>query len=201
MEEIEVKFLNIDAVKIENKLKDIGAEKVFEKLYRRKVFDYPDLRLNNRGAWVRLRDEGDKITLTFKQRLGIKIHDSKTILYSATRNDEGMEEIEIKVEDFEKTAQILTKIGLKEKLYEENRRIRYQLDNIEFDIDFWPQLEPYLEIEAPSWEEIDKAVKLLGLNPADKKIFSTYQIYQLKGIDEKDYQEITFGKMLKKIKF
>ncbi len=199
MEEIEVKFLNIDAVKIENKLKDIGAEKVFEKLYRRKVFDYPDLRLNNRGAWVRLRDEGDKITLTFKQRLGIKIHDSKTILYSVT-NDEGMEEIEIKVEDFEKTGQILTKIGLKEKLYEENRRIRYQLNNIEFDIDFWPQLEPYLEIEAPSWEEIDKAVKLLGLNPADKKIFSTYQVYQLKGIDENDYQEITFEKMVKKIK-
>lgn len=199
MEEIEVKFLNIDPEEVENKLKKLGAKKIFEKLYRRKVFDYPDLRLNNQGAWVRLRDEGDKITLTFKQRLGIKTHDSKTILYSTT-NDEGMEEIEIEVEDFEKTGQILTKIGLKQKLYEENRRIRYQLDDVEYDIDFWPQLEPYLEIEAPYWEEIDKAVKLLGLNPADKKIFSTYQIYQLKGIDENEYQEITFEKMIKKTK-
>ncbi len=194
MEEIEVKFLNIGPVKIEEKLKEIGAKKIFEKLYRRKVFDYPDLRFDKLGAYIRVRDEGDKITLTFKQRLGVKTHDGTT-------NDEGMEEVEINVGDFEKTAEFLRKIGLKEKFYEENKRIRYQLNDIEFDIDFWPQLEPYLEIEAPSWEKVDEAIKLLGLNPEDKKIFSTYQVYQLKGINENDYQEITFEKMIKKTKF
>jgi len=191
MEEIEVKFLNIDPKETEKKLKEAGAEKVFDKVYRRKVFDYPDLRLNDRGAYLRLRDEGDKITLTLKQRLGVKSHDGKT-------NDEGMEEIEIKVSDFEKTAELLTKMGLKEKFYEENRRIRHQLDDIEFDIDFWPLLDPYLEIEAPSWEKIDEAIKLLKLDPKDKKIFSTYQVYQLKGIDENDYQILTFEKTVKK---
>jgi len=191
MEEIEVKFLNIDPKETEKKLKEAGAEKVFDKVYRRKVFDYPDLRLNDRGAYLRLRDEGDKITLTFKQRLGVKSHDGKT-------NDEGMEEIKIKVSDFEKTAELLTKMGLKEKFYEENRRIRHQLDDIEFDIDFWPLLDPYLEIEAPSWEKIDEAIKLLKLDPKDKKIFSTYQVYQLKGIDENDYQILTFEKTVKK---
>jgi len=191
MEEIEVKFLNIDPKETEKKLKEAGAEKVFDKVYRRKVFDYPDLRLNDRGAYLRLRDEGDKITLTLKQRLGVKSHDGKT-------NDEGMEEIEIKVSDFEKTAELLTKMGLKEKFYEENRRIRHQLDDIEFDIDFWPLLDPYLEIEAPSWEKIDEAIKLLKLDPKDKKIFSTYQVYQLKGIDENDYQILTFEKTIKK---
>lgn len=191
MEEIEVKFLNINSNLIEEKLKEIGAKKIFEKLYKRKTFDYPDLRFDKIGAWIRLRDEGDKITLAFKQRVGVKTHDGKTI-------DKGMEEVEVKVSNFEKTAELLTKIGLKEKFYEENRRIRYQLDNIEFDIDFWPQLEPYLEIEAPSWEDIDKAIGLLNLDPKDKKIFSTYQIYQLKGMDENDYREITFEKMVKK---
>ncbi|HXK32330.1 MAG TPA: CYTH domain-containing protein, partial [Candidatus Paceibacterota bacterium] len=142
-------------------------------------------------AFLRLRDEGDKITMTFKQRLGVKTHDGKT-------NDEGMEEIEVTVSDFEKTAELLMKIGLKEKFYEENRRIRYQLNDIEFDIDFWPLLEPYLEIEAASWEKIDKTIELLELDPKDKKIFSTYQVYQLKGIDENDYQELTLKRAIKK---
>ena len=191
MEEIEVKFLNINVEEISAKLEGLGARKLFDRLYKRRVFDYPDLRLNQQGAWIRLRDEGDKITLAFKQRLGVKAHDGSV-------DDEGMQEIEIKVSDFEKTADFLKSIGLKEKTYQENRRIRYILDGIEFDIDFWPRLEPYLEIEALSWGEIDKAINLLGLNPEEKRIFSTHQIYQLEGIDEKEYQEMTFDQMVKK---
>jgi len=167
MEEIEVKFLNVDPVKMEAKLQEIGAKKVFDKIYRRKVFDYPDLRLDKDGSWLRLRDEGDRVTLSYKHRLGQKTHDG-------TINDESMEEVEVVVSDFEKAGKLFEKIGLKEKFYEENRRIRYVLEGIEFDIDTWPLLEPYLEIEASSWVEIDRATKLLGLNPADRKIFSTY---------------------------
>ena len=191
MEEIEVKFLNIDPASIESKLKSIGAERIFEKIYRRRVFDYPDLRLHKKGAWIRLRDEGEKITLAYKERIGMKTFDGKT-------NDDSMEEIEVNVSDFNKTAELLDKIGLIEKFYQENRRIRYQLDDIEFDIDFWPQLDPYLEIEAPSWEKIDEAIKLLELNPEDKRIFSTTQIYKLKGIEDMDYKEMTFNGLIKK---
>ena len=190
MEEIEVKFLNIDPDLIENRLKEIGAKKVFERFYKRKAFDYPDLRLDKAGAWIRLRDEGDKITLAFKQRIGMAA--------DAKSNDKGMEEIEVEVDDFEKTANLLLKAGFIEKHYAENKRIRYQLDDIEFDIDFFPQIEPYLEIEAPSWERINEAISLLKLNPEDKRIFSTYQIYELKGMNFNDYKEITFKKMIKK---
>ncbi len=190
MEEIEVKFLNINPEKIEEKLKDIGAQKVFDNLYRRRVFDYPDLRLDKAGSWIRLRDEGNKITLAFKQRIGIGA-DEKT-------HDKSMEEIEVEVNDFDKTAEILLRAGFIQKHYVENRRIRYQLNDIEFDIDFYPLIEPYLEIEAPSWEKVDDAISLLGLNPEDKKIFSTYQIYELKGINFNDYKEVTFKRIVKK---
>ncbi len=189
MEEIEVKFLDINVDEITQKLESLGATKVFERDYRRKVYDYPDLRLNADNAWIRIRDEGDQITLGYKKRLGTTANDGSS-------NDGGMEEVELVVSDFDKMALFLDKIGLALKFYEENKRIRYELDGVEYDIDFWPQLNPYLEIEAKSWDNIDKAIQLLDLNPDDKKVFSTYQIYKMNGIDPLDYIENTFDGMV-----
>ena len=59
--------------------------------------------------WLRLRDEGDKVTLTYKKRFGT----------GEKFKDEGMYEKEIVVSDFEKTADILNAIGMVEKFYEE----------------------------------------------------------------------------------
>jgi len=184
-EEIEVKFLNIDVPAIEAKLQAIGAEKVGDFFYRRRVFDYPDWRLDKAHSWLRLRDEGDKITLSFKKRMGAEKHDG-------TGNDEGMEEIEILVNNFDETAQLLLGIGLIEKHYVENKRTRYIKEGVEFDIDTYPELPPYLEIEADNWGKIDKAIGWLGLNAEDKRIFSANQVYKLKEISVSDYTRITF---------
>ena len=191
MGEIEVKFLNINSAVVQKKLEKIGAKRVGEYFYRRRVFDYPDWRLDKQGAWLRLRDEEDKITLSFKQRLGIKSHDGTT-------EDSGMEEVEIEVNDFEKTVILLNKLGFIEKHYAENKRIRWIKDGIEFDIDTFPELEPYLEIEAPSWKKIDEAIEWLELNPSEKKIFSTNQIYALKGILVTDYTRLAFDGLIKR---
>ncbi|MDP3974680.1 MAG: class IV adenylate cyclase [Candidatus Jorgensenbacteria bacterium] len=190
-EEVEVKFLNIDSEAIQKKLAEIDAKKVGEYFYRRQVFDYPGFPLDKKAAWVRLRDEGDKIMLTFKQRLGVTSHDGST-------SDEGMKEVELVVSDFEKTDEFLRSIGMIHKFYQENKRIRWMKDNIEFDIDTWPKLDPYLEIEAPTWEKVDEAVALLGLDPADKKIFSTHQIYKMNGIYELDYTRMAFDGFVKR---
>jgi len=190
MEEFEVKFLNINQQEIEEKLKKIGAKKVGEFFQKWIALDYPDWRLDKNGAWIRLRDEGNgKITLSFKKRLGMKSHDG-------TVNDDGMEEIEAHVDSFDKVALIFEKIGFIEKHYAEKKRIRWEKDGIEFDIDIYPELEPYLEIESSSWENIDKGIKLLGLNPDDKKIFTGTQVYAMKGIDVKKLKRITFDKGL-----
>lgn len=191
MEEIEVKFLDINKEEIEQKLIKLGARRLGDFLFKRIVFDYPDWRLNTDNAWLRLRDEGEKVTLTYKKRLGTDTHDGST-------SDVGMHEIEIIVDDFEKTKNLLLTLGFIEKKYQEQKRTRYVLDDIEFDIDIWPRLNPYLEIETSSWEKIDQAIDLLGLSKADKKIFSTYQVYQLAGIDEHDYQKMAFDEWVKK---
>lgn len=191
MEEIEVKFLDIDSEKIQTKLLGIGAKKVGEYFYRRRVFDYPDWRLDKQGAWLRLRDEGDRITLSFKQRLGITAHDGST-------SDSGMEEVEITVNDFDKSALLLLKLGFIEKHYAENKRIRFIKSGVEFDIDTFPELAPYLEIEAPSWPKIDDAIGWLELNPSDRKIFSTNQVYALKGINVADYTRLAFDGLVRR---
>lgn len=186
MEEIEVKFLDINVPEIQKTLRKIGARKVFDKVYQRKVYDHPDLRLDKQGAWLRVRDEGDKVTFTFKQRLGMKGHPGE-------QNDDGMEEIETTVGSFNTACRILEKIGLKEKFHEETHRIRYLKGGVEYDIDHWPGIPPYLEIETDNWERLKRAVEELGLRPEDQKIFSTMQVYKIYGINEKDYKEVTFA--------
>jgi adenylate cyclase, class 2 len=191
MEEIEFTYINIDKGKIEKKLIELGAKKVGDYHYRRIVFDYPDFRLDKNSSWVRLRDEGDKITLTFKQRLGENVRDRLT-------GDEGMYERETVVEDFNATREILLKIGLIEKMYQENKRERYMLDGVECDIDTWPLLDPYLEIEGRSWDEVYKTVEKLGLKREDGKKFSTNQIYRLKGLDDRNYTKLTFSEQIER---
>ncbi len=188
MEEIEVKFLDVNVAEIEEKLGKLGAVKQFDRMYRRRVYDYPDHRLNANNSWVRVRDEGDKITMGFKQRQGV----------SELGKDTGMYEVEMTVSSFDTAAEFLERIGMELKFYEENRRIRYILNDVEVDIDFWPLLNPYVEIEAKTWKEVDATIKLLGFNPEDKKICVAMQIYQMNGIDELSYIKLTFDEQIKK---
>jgi adenylate cyclase class 2 len=191
MQEFEAVFLDIDTDEIQSKLNKIEAKKVGEYFYRRYVFDYPDFRLNEEGAWLRLIDEGDKVRLGFKKRLGATSHDGST-------SDTGMEEVEVEVSDFERTAILIRKLGFIDKFYQENKRIRWVKGEVEFDIDTWPRLNPYLEIESKNWDMVDKAITQLGLDPKDKKIFSNFQIYKLKGIDLMEYSHITFDGLTKR---
>ncbi len=155
------------------------------------MFDYPDFRLDKQGAWVRLRDEGDKITFTFKQRLAKA--------FNAGENDDGMYERETTVGDFDTTREILLKTGLIEKMYQENKRTRYVLGGVECDIDTWPLLPPYLEIEGTSWDAVYATAEQLGFKREDAKIFSTNQIYKLKGLDDRNYTKLTFNEQIERI--
>src|SRR3989344_728576 len=191
MEEIELTYIDIDKDKIEKKLLELGVEKVGDYHYRRIVFDYPDFRLDKQAAWVRLRDEGDKVTFTFKQRLGENLRDKLD-------GDEGMYERETIVEDFDATREILLKIGLIEKMYQENKRERYILNGVECDIDTWPLLDPYLDIEGKNWDEVYDLVEKIGLKREDGKKFSTNQIYRLKGLDDRNYTKLTFSEQIER---
>ncbi|MEI6345790.1 MAG: CYTH domain-containing protein [bacterium] len=189
--EIEAKFLDIDPKQIEARLVAAGAQKLGDFLYRSKAFDFPGFPLDAQAAWVRLRDEGDQVMLAFKKRLGAATHDGST-------SDTGMQEIEVKVSDYDKTALLLESIGMVLKFAQEKKRTRWVLGDIQFDLDEWPRLKPYLEIESTSWEKVDEGARLVGLDPASKKLFSTTQVYALNGIRDKDYVSMTFGEWVRR---
>ncbi len=190
-QEIEAKILKIDIFSLEQRLAQIGAKRIAEKLFRITTLDYPDLPLDRQAAWVRLRDDGETVTLAYKQRLG-------ALEARGLGKDSGMEEVEITVSDFETSIQFLKKIGMIEKFMQEKKRITWQKGEVVYDIDTWPRLESYLEIEAPTWEEVDAAIKELGFNVEDKVICSATQVYEMAGIRDKDYARMTFQEFIKR---
>ena len=190
-EEVEIVYTDIDIKDIENRLQKIGAEKMEDILYRIAVFDYPDLRLEKNYSWVRLRSRGNKTTLTYKERQGVNKGNGKN-------EDLGMKEIEIEVSDFEQTKEFLLSTGFVVKLEQDKKRTRWQKDAVTFDIDYWPMLKPYLEIESDDMQKIDSAIKELKLDINKKRIINNWEIYKENGINLGEYQIMTFGKQVKK---
>ncbi|MCB9809025.1 CYTH domain-containing protein [Candidatus Nomurabacteria bacterium] len=189
-QEIEYTFTNIEPKILEQQLIDLGAEKQFDMVFESVVFDYPDFRLNEKSAWVRLRKEGEKIMLAYKERLGVHGNENA--------HHDGTKEIEFGVTDFEAAIEFMKSLGLIIKYHQEKRRIRYTKDGVEFDIDFWPYIDPILEIESDSEEKIDEAAAALGFEPEDKKSVNSFFLYKEAGIDLLEYEKITFSELKKR---
>ena len=147
--EIEVKFLNIDLEAMRKKLESIGAvcDQPMQTM-RRVIFDTPEMRGNH--AFVRVRDEGHRITMTYKQ------FDEMSLT--------GAKEIELHVNSYEDALLFVEAVGAKIKSSQEARRELWHVDDAEIVLDEWPWLNPYMEIEAPSEQSVKKAAAALGLN-------------------------------------
>jgi len=186
MEEIEVKFLDVNVEEFKKILEKEGATFIDSFEYKRKVYHNSSFDTLKKYAWVRIRDEGDRVMLAYKERFNI---DSK---------EERTDEIEIEVSDFNLMDQFLLATGFIEKFYEENKRERYVLDSVEIDIDTWPMIPSYVELEGSSWDSVEKVAKKLGFDWGNHLRYSTMQIYEKYGINENDYSVITFEEQIKK---
>lgn len=149
--ELEAKFTQVIPESVRKSLKNSGAELIYpEVMMRRKVFDYPDLRLEKTGGWVRVRDEGNCVTMTYKQL--------------SERTLQGTTEITIKVDNFEEACGLLTAIGLEQKAYQETKREKWELNGCEVTIDTWPWIPTFVEIEGPTEVAVKEAAELLGFD-------------------------------------
>ena len=164
--EIEAKFLAVNHDAMRTKLNNLGAICTYPmRQMRRKVFDFPDNHLNKQhNGWVRVRDEGDKVTLSYKQL------DSRTL--------QGTKEVTVTADNFDTTCLLLEQLGLEAKSYQETKRESWELDGAQIELDEWPWIKPYMEIEALSEEAVHAVADKLELAMADALYGSVEIAYQ-----------------------
>ena len=101
-------------------------------------------------------------------------------------------ELEIKVSDIETTNLILEKLGYKRRSIQENKRVRYILNDIEVDIDTWPGLNPYVEFEGENEDKIKEVFKILDLDYKDAITDNAQDIYMSLGYTQEDLNNLKF---------
>ena len=180
--EYEATFTNIDKQEIREKLKNVGAKLIKpEFMQKRVVFNLPDG--YNGHTWVRVRDEQDKITMTYKEINGENIEDQK--------------EVNLVIDNFESGEEFLKSIGCHKKAYQESKRELWELDGVEIMIDEWPFLEPFVEVEGKSEQEVVLVSEKIGFNYSSALFSSVSLIYSKKynipcDIIDNKTPEITF---------
>ena len=169
--EFEATFPDVNKNDVREVLKKVGAELIrAEFIQRRVVFNLPSGH-EIKGGWMRVRDEGDITTMSLKVVDGNKIENQK--------------EVYLEINDFNAAELLLTRIGCERKAYQESKRELWKLDGIDITIDEWPFLEPYVEIEGTSEEDVIKTSQKLGFNYADALFCSVDTLYKRKyGLSE-----------------
>ena len=147
--EYEAKFLEVDIEAVRQVLRDNGA--VCDKpmtLMRRVTIDTPGMK--QKKAFLRVRDEGDKVTMTYKQFNELSV--------------DGAMEYEVVVDDFDETVALLSASGLEYGSFQESKREIWHLDGAEIMIDEWPWLKPYIEVESHSEAHVRAVAARLGFD-------------------------------------
>lgn len=171
--ELNIKDLNrIDQLPIEQVkaiLSNLNLEKSFSKYSI------------NPNKWIRLRESNGKTELT-----------TKHILEKKKSNFQNVIENEIEVSSLEETNLLLESIGISRKSYQEKIRFSYEYMDAEIEIDIWPLLKPYIEIECDDENTIDYILKELNLMNHEIVSLNTEQLYKRINIDIHSLVELKF---------
>lgn len=169
--EFEATFPNINKDEIRTKLRLAGAELTRpEFLQKRAVFDLPPGH-EIPGGWLRVRDEGNRVTMSLKVVNGQKIEDQKETM--------------IVVDDLVQAELLLTTIGCPKKSYQETKRELWTLNGVEITIDEWPFLNPFVEVEGHSAAAVESACIKIGFDYSQALFCAVGTLYSLQyGVPE-----------------
>lgn len=162
--EIEAKLLNVDPQHIQLLLEKNGWRKESERtLFRRVVYHDPK---GNDSSYLRLRDEWDRVTMTYKE------------VFDRYKLD-GVRESEIEVSDFETAKQMLEHMGMKQKAYQETYRETRFFCGTMVTIDERPGIKPFIEVEWETQDKVEDAINKLWFDMANAVFWSVSEVYIL----------------------
>lgn len=180
--EIEAKFLEINVSQTEKKLKELGAIKVFDKVFKEWIFQGAG---EKQKEWektfkrIRIRDTQDKVFMALKENKKWGLADTL--------------EIEFEVSSADKAKDFLENSGISQIRNQEKRRVHYELDGVDLEIDYWPKVPPLLEIEAKSEQKVKDMAKKLGLDFRKAVFVDMRQVYKrYYNIDIMNMKELKF---------
>jgi adenylate cyclase class 2 len=154
--EIEVKLRVESHEVVRRELRSLGAESLGCVLESNSILDRPDGSLRRRGCGLRIResrseeDGGTTATLTMKG----PVHEGAV----KTR-----EELEVRVDDADRTAQLFGALGFAPVLRYQKRRESWRLGLCRIELDEPPHIGLFVEIEGPSEQAIRAVQTDLGL--------------------------------------
>jgi|GEM_PF-485108 len=134
----------------------------------------------NPNKWIRLRETDDLTTVATKNILEKKIEEEMQPVLEA----------EIDVASILEANEFLEQLGFAYRNYQEKRRITYFVNNIKVEIDFWPLIPPYMEIESTDNEKIKETIDLLNLRDYEIVSCNTEEVYKKYNINIYDYREL-----------
>jgi adenylate cyclase class 2 len=175
--EYEAKILDVDPTTMTAVILAKGGEQVSSRsLQRRYVYDVTP---GDQSKWIRLRDNGRTTTLAVK----------------AISHDgiDGTYEVEVTVDSLQATNELLSMMGFEPKGYQENQRTSFTLEGAQLEIDEWPMIPPYLEIEADTIEDVVRVAGLLGYDESQLTSENTTKVYARYGIDLAQHEVVKFS--------
>ncbi len=126
----------------------------------------------NPNKWIRLRKSNDKVELTIKH-----------VYEKNSEKIQKVKEFEINVSDLNETNAILEEMGFVRRNYQEKIRHSYHYKDADIEIDEWPMLNPYMEIECDNEKTIEEIIEKLDYKEKEIVSLNTQQLYEKKNID------------------
>lgn len=159
--EYEIKFPAINPDAIRQGLTQIWAIcSIPLRRMQRFVFAHP----NKDNAYIRIRQEWNKVTSSYKE-------DDETKWIGSVK------EIEVTVDNAEALRQMYLLFGLREKAIQETYRETWNYEEAVITIDRRPGLKPFIEIEWPSEKAVEKVIEKLGLDSNDGIYWTVSDMY------------------------